>query len=100
MLITHNFHRREGKQLMPRFQFGLKTLLWLMVLLACALVGFTAGQRYEHEQLTRGWTELHASTRSRSNAMDRIEARFKTRLRQVDEQASQQREADRAMSLT
>ena len=43
---------------MPRAQFTLKTLLWLMAVVAVGLVGFSQGRRYEQAQLQAGWDAI------------------------------------------
>ena len=43
---------------MPRPHFSIKTLLWLMAVVAVALASFSAGRRFERRELERKWAAL------------------------------------------
>ena len=81
MDMSNNDDRRAAKR-MYRRQFSMQTLLGLVACAACALVGFTAGQRYEHVQLSEGWKELNLETASRWKSVEKACARLRTIERQ------------------
>lgn len=43
---------------MRRPQFSLKTLLWLMLVVAVGLASFSVGRRFERRELERKWAAL------------------------------------------
>lgn len=61
-----NNNGRRARAGAHRHRLGLKTLAWLFVCTASALLGFGAGHHYKHAAFSEGWKSLHAAAAAHS----------------------------------
>jgi hypothetical protein len=87
-MVTARSQSVRGLKAVPRPQFDLKTLLWLTLVVAAALAGFSRGRSYERRELELE-RELSINERAKLELMEALLIRRK-RLLDVEWSAGRQ----------